>query len=530
MRRRLTTSAKVSVNKYIGRPQVEKTEMELYSRGAGPDLSGVKSRAHAKKLKKRERDIEFSAQQTVRTDILLSEESGYLQADEGEVTTQFTQRQIADSVDITSATKRFDLNLREFGPYRMNYTRNGRFLLLGGKRGHVAAMDWVTKKLMCEINVMEEVFDVRWLHQETMFAVAQKQWVYMYDKQGIELHCLKKLNRVLRMEYLPYHFLLTTASELGYLSWLDISIGKIVSEFNSRMGRLNIMAQNPFNAVVCLGHAKGVVTMWSPNMREPLAKVMCHPRPIQSIAIDNEGRYMATAAVDRGLRIWDIRKFDGSVVNYKLRSSPSSMSFSQRRMLSLGMGNIVEVYRDCCKTTAERAYLRHRLPRTVGNMQFCPYEDVLGVATAVGFSSLLVPGSGEPNFDALESNPYQSKSQRKEAEVKALLEKIPHDMITLDPAAITEIDVPTLQDKVEATKKLLVSRFADMELKTDCVADNIPCLLCIRVLKGLRETHFLKGVGVVAVTRGMLPVGSLVDIILGSDTAWCAKDMRTDET
>lgn len=44
----------------------------------------------------------------------------------------------------------------------LNIILHCRFLAIAGQRCQVAAMDWQTKKLMCEINVMETIQDVKY--------------------------------------------------------------------------------------------------------------------------------------------------------------------------------------------------------------------------------------------------------------------------------------------------------------------------------------------------------------------------------
>ncbi|KAI9313458.1 WD40-repeat-containing domain protein [Dichotomocladium elegans] len=425
----------------------------------------VKDKKLKNKLKQQEDIINEAVESAARAELLLTEEAGFLEAEGIEKTFSFRQDQLAKEVDINTAKKIFTLDLPQHGPYCVDYTRNGRHLLIGGKRGHLAAFDWQTGRLHCELHVNELVRDVKWLHNETLFAVAQKQYVFIYDKSGLEVHRLKHHQDVNRLEYLPYHHLLSSVGNAGYLKYQDTSTGQFVAELRTRLGSCHAMTQNPWNAILHLGHANGTVTLWSPNSTEPLVKMLCHRGPIQAVAVDQSGRYMATSGLDGQLKLWDIRKYE-PLHEYRTHQPATSLSISQRGLLAVGWSSHVTVWKDCFRTKQTVPYMNHLQPAsTIRDLHFVPYEDVLGFGHAKGVSSIVIPGAGEPNFDTLEANPYQTLKQRQEAEVHGLLDKLQPDMIVLDPTQLGKM--------TRASKKELLKRRREEEIKTEAAKFNL---------------------------------------------------------
>ncbi|KAG5440162.1 hypothetical protein PCANB_001731 [Pneumocystis canis] len=379
---------------------------------------------------------------------------GYLEVEGMEKTYKISQLQIKEKLDLLSYQKGFDLKLCTFGPYTFDYTRNGNFILIAGKKGHIGTFDWRIGKLNTEFHLRESVRNAKWLHNEKLFVVAQKKYVYMYDNTGLEVHCLKNHVDVYSMEFLPYHFLLATIGGSGYLKYQDISTGVIISEYYTKFGLAKVMAQNPYNAIIHIGHTNGVVTLWSPNLSTPLVKMLAHRGPVYALAIDREGRYMISSGADSQVKIWDIRNWK-EIHSYFSPTPASTLHISDTGMLAVGWGPHVGIWKDALQKKQNSPYMTHLIPGSiVKHVKFCPYEDILGLGHAQGFSNLIIPGSGEPCYDAYEVNPYETKKQRREKEVISLLEKLQPEMIALDPNYIGNVNRENPQINRKETSEL----------------------------------------------------------------------------
>ncbi|KAF8647516.1 hypothetical protein AX16_006656 [Volvariella volvacea WC 439] len=386
--------------------------------------------------------------------LLALEERGGIEV-EGELerTWRIGQGEIVKAAGAEAAKGRREIKL-DGGPYQVRYTRNGRHLAIAGRTGHVATFDWQTGTLHSELQLKETCRDVTFLQDHSYYAVAQKKYVYIYDRDGVELHCLKSHIEPTRLEFLPYHWLLASVGNAGYLKYQDTSTGQLITEHRTKLGSPPCMTQNPHTAVIYLGHNNGTVTLWTPNLPQPAVQVLAHMGPVVSVSVDPSsvgGRYMATAGRDGTVKIWDCRNWKGAVREWSVRGGgDTELEWSQKGNLAVGSGGTVNIYSapsiysPHIPKVPPPLYLTHPIPhRPITSLRFGPFQDTLTVGHATGISSLLVPGSGEPNFDSSEADPFENKKARREREVKALLDKIQPDMISLDPGFIGSLAPPS---------------------------------------------------------------------------------------
>ncbi|OCK91987.1 BING4CT-domain-containing protein [Cenococcum geophilum 1.58] len=438
---------------------------QVYGRGKQIRTRSVKDKKLRYNLKSLENKYRDATLQAKNAEILLEHSSGFLEPENAlERTYKVRQDEIRADVAVETAKNGFELKLEGLGPYDVcEYTRNGRELLIAGRKGHVATMDWRDGKLGCELHLAETIRDAKWLHNNQSFAVAQKKNVFIYAKDGVEIHRLGKHVEVTHMEFLPYHFLLSTVSTAGILRYTDTSTGLMVAEFPTHLGPPTSLCQNPSNAILHIGHQKGTVTLWSPNSSTPLVKLLPHHGPVRGLAVDRSGRYMVSTGQDRRMSVWDIRMFK-EIHTRHLRQPGSTVSISDRDLTAVGWGTQVSIFKSDLFTKSlvsqdpsETAQPKVPAPymswggegRTISRVRYCPFEDVLGISHTSGFSSILIPGAGEPNFDALEygTNPYETTKQRQEAEVRALLNKLQPEMISLDSNFVGNLDLASTEQR-----------------------------------------------------------------------------------
>lgn len=439
-------------------------ELELrskkYLRGEAANLKGLKDKKLKSQLIAKEKLYGQSAKAAAQAEKwIMPSEGGYIEAEGIEKTYRIKQETIAKEVDISSSRNQYDITLPELGPYTIDFTSSGRYMAIGGRKGHLAIMDMMNLSLIRELQVRETVRDVVFLHNELFFAAAQRKYPYIYNRDGTELHCLKEHGSVLRLQFLENHFLLASTNKFGMLLYQDVTMGTIAGKYRTGLGRTNVMELNPYNGVVSLGHSAGTVTMWKPTSSSPLVKMLCHQGPVSALAFHSNGHLMATAGVDKKIKLWDLRKFEAFQT---LPGHANTLEFSQKGLLACGNGSYIQVLRDVSGAQNYSRYMTHSMVKgyQIGKLAFRPYEDVLGIGHSMGLSSILIPGAGEPNFDSWVANPFETPKQRREKEIRSLLDKLPPETIMLDPSKIgtvkySKTEKPTAQE-IEAEMEAAV--------------------------------------------------------------------------
>jgi U3 small nucleolar RNA-associated protein 7 len=323
-------------------------------------------------------------------------------------------------------------------------------------KGSVALMDRRERRVLSEVHLDEPVRAGVTMHQGKAFALAQSSGVYVYDDAGIEIAKLHKHRDPVGLAFSRRHFLLTSGSGGGWLTWQDVSTGEVVTQTRTKLGPLANLVVNPVNGVLLAGTSRGTVSMWTPSMKDgAVATVQATAGPVTSLTVSDDGHLFAVGSANRTVVIHDARKVSlfKPLASKRMNAPVTALSYSQSGHLAVSHGHRVSIF---APGNFDHLYAQHELTdggAPITSLTFAPFDDVLCVGHHRGYASLVIPGSGSRTFDSLDAAPVLSKAQRREAEVQALLDKLPADMITLDPEFVGGVDMDAAarrKDEAEA--------------------------------------------------------------------------------
>mmetsp|Transcript_30292 Transcript_30292/g.29791 ORF Transcript_30292/g.29791 Transcript_30292/m.29791 type:complete len:242 (+) Transcript_30292:364-1089(+) len=169
---------------------------------------------------------------------------------------------------------------------------------------------------------------------------------------------------------------------------------------------------------------------------------------------------MVTTGTDSRMKVWDLRKYE-CVHDYFTRGPAFATDISQKGLLSVTYGNTVEVWKDWEAEKQKEPYMSHKVQKgsSILTCKFSPFEDFLGLGHYKGFSSIIVPGSGEANYT------FEAMAPRKEALVHEVLEKLQPSTISLDQAKIGTIDRASKEIKEQERKEELAEWMSKKKTK-----------------------------------------------------------------
>lgn len=127
----------------------------------------------------------------------------------------------------------------------------------------------------------------------------------------------------------------------GVLCYQDTTHGQIIAQHKPKLGPLQVMRANPWNATICLGHSNGRVTMWTPNLGTAAVSMQCHLGSVRALAMDQGGRYMATAGSDKRIHVWDLRNAYKQLHTYSSYPGVTSLDISQKGLLAAAFSSKV---------------------------------------------------------------------------------------------------------------------------------------------------------------------------------------------